>query len=474
MPYLKYSINGEESTFELKTNTISAGRGAEANIRIRDNQTSRLHCQFRKASDGYEVVDLESRNGTIVNGESIKQKILQDGDIVKIGHMTVKYIEGELTAPLTDPDELPEDDDDDVDDVDDDDSGAVEAQAVVQQRRPKPNTSMKAEDDLKLARELRESRDALMVELRKVIIGQEEVIEQVLLALFARGHCLLVGVPGLAKTLLVSSLASILDLRFRRIQFTPDLMPSDITGTRIIEEDADTGRRDFRFVKGPVFANMLLADEINRTPPKTQAALLEAMQEKRVTVAGITYELDLPFLVLATQNPIEQEGTYPLPEAQLDRFMFNIIIDYPTDEDEVDILHATTTDIVPDLAIVISEDRILDYQRIVRKVPVSDYIVRHVQHLVRLTRIEHPDAPDFVKDYVSWGAGPRAGQFIILGAKARALYHGRFNVLAEDIAAVSLPVLRHRIAVNFNARADGVDSDEVVKRLLKECKPPKE
>lgn len=462
MSYLKYSINGEEHTLKLKANTVSIGRGAEAEIRIKDNQTSRLHCQFRKASDGYEVVDLESRNGTTVNGVSIKQRVLHDGDVVKVGHTVVNYCEGELTAPSL---ELPDEDED---------GEGAEAQKIAHQRSSGQISIMTAVDDLQLARELRESKEALMNELRKVVFGQEEVIEQVILALFARGHCLLVGVPGLAKTLLVSSLASILDLRCRRIQFTPDLMPSDITGTRIIEENSDTGRRDFRFVKGPIFANMVLADEINRTPPKTQAALLEAMQEKRVTVAGITYELDLPFLVLATQNPIEQEGTYPLPEAQLDRFMFNITIDYPADEDEVDILHATTTDTVPDLAIVISEDRILDYQRIVRKVPVSDYIVRYVQQLVRMTRIVHSDAPDFVKDYVSWGAGPRAGQFIILGAKARALYHGRFNVLAEDVAKVAPPVLRHRIAVNFNARADGVDSDEIVRRLLKACRPPRE
>ena len=472
MPYLSYAEGNEERTFELTANTISAGRGAEANLRLRDNKASRLHCQFRKGDDGYEAVDLESRNGTFVNGVSVKQKALKDGDVIKVGYTKVTYHEEELsesTAP-------PEEDVSDAPEVSDVLDGKTVEEVFDRKksvRRPRP-PKRPPQDDIELAKELQESRDAILAELGKIIIGQEQVIEEVLLAMLATGHCLLVGVPGLAKTLLVSSLASVLDLRFRRVQFTPDLMPSDITGTRIIEEDQDTGRREFRFVKGPIFANIVLADEINRTPPKTQAALLEAMQEKKVTVAGITYELDLPFLVLATQNPIEQEGTYPLPEAQLDRFMFNIRLDYPPDEDEVEILHSTTTDVNPELEIVLGEDRILEYQRIVRRVPISDYIVRYVQQLVRMTRTQHPDAPDFIKDYVNWGAGPRAGQYIVLGAKARALYRGRFNVLLEDIKAVMAPVLRHRIGINFNARADGIDTDELIRRLLEKCKEPKE
>ncbi|MDP6396108.1 MAG: AAA family ATPase [Candidatus Marinimicrobia bacterium] len=324
---------------------------------------------------------------------------------------------------------------------------------------------MKAEDDLKLARELRESRDALMVELRKVIIGQEEVIEQVLLALFARGHCLLVGVPGLAKTLLVSSLASILDLRFRRIQFTPDLMPSDITGTRIIEEDADTGRRDFRFVKGPIFANMVLADEINRTPPKTQAALLEAMQEKRVTVAGITYELDLPFLVLATQNPIEQEGTYPLPEAQLDRFMFSLNITYPSRKDEIEIVKSTTSGPDKSLKSTITKDDILTFQSLVRRVPVADNVVEFAVDLAAKTRPED-GAPQFISDWLEWGAGPRASQYLILGSKAKAILDGRPTPDISDVIAMAKPVLRHRIITSFNAEADGVNADQVLDQLI--------
>ena len=466
MAYLAYSSGGEEQIFELRGNTISSGRGEEANFRIKDSKASRLHCQFRKADEGYELIDLESRNGTIVNGVSIKQVLLHEGDVIKVGHTRAVYHEEDPTRGASkeaEAEEAPPEDE------------LEEAAAVTieERRRPRPQEEL-PKDDLEIARELQRSRDEIRSELGKVIVGMEDVIEEVLLAMFAQGHCLLVGVPGLAKTLLVSSLASVLDLRFRRIQFTPDLMPSDITGTRIIEEDQDSGRREFRFVKGPVFANIVLADEINRTPPKTQAALLEAMQEKRVTVAGITYELDLPFLVLATQNPIEQEGTYPLPEAQLDRFMFNIKLDYPPDEDEVDILLSTTRESQPELAIVLHEDRILAYQRVVRKVPVSEYIVRYVQQLVRMTRTTHPEAPDWIKNYVNWGAGPRAGQFIILGAKARALYRGRFNVLLEDVKAVVPPVLRHRLGINFNARADGVDADEIIRKLLDACKEPKE
>ncbi|MBI2194802.1 MAG: AAA family ATPase [Planctomycetes bacterium] len=465
MPYLTYSINGENQTFELTANAISIGRGAEAQLRLRDNLLSRLHCQFRKAGDGYEVIDLESRNGTTVNGASAKEAVLREGDVIQVGHTRLVYHDGpapRTPAPASQEPSVPESGE----------GSQAESARKAGTQRGQATPQRSSEEELALAREFQKSRKDILQELKKVIIGQEEVIEQVLFAMLARGHCLLVGVPGLAKTLLVSSLASIMDLRFRRIQFTPDLMPSDITGTRIMEEDPQSGRRNFRFVKGPLFANIVLADEINRTPPKTQAALLEAMQEKRVTVAGITYELDLPFLVLATQNPIEQEGTYPLPEAQLDRFMFNVRLDYPPDSDEVEILMATTTDAGPDLDIVLNEDRILEYQRMVRRIPLSDYLVRYVQQLVRLTRPTHPESPDFVRDYVNWGAGPRAGQYIILAAKARALYYGRFSVLIEDIKAVLPPVLRHRVAVNFNARADGVDSDEIVRRLLQKCKEP--
>ena len=320
-------------------------------------------------------------------------------------------------------------------------------------------------DDVKTVEALREARDEIMAQVGRVIIGQREVVEGVLIALLARGHCLLVGVPGLAKTLLVSTLAKALDLKFSRIQFTPDLMPSDITGTEVLEEDRTTGRRNFRFVKGPIFANIVLADEINRTPPKTQAALLQAMQEYEVTVGGKSYPLEEPFFVLATQNPIEQEGTYPLPEAQLDRFMFELWIDYPSEEEEKEIVHATTGATVPEVNKVLDAKRIVELQGLVRRVPVSDKVVEYAVGLVRDTR-PSPDAPEFVRRWVRWGAGPRASQYLILGAKTRAVLDGRYTPSIEDVRAVALPVLRHRLVTSFHADADGVGPDEIVRRLL--------
>ncbi|MGD9127818.1 MAG: MoxR family ATPase [Planctomycetia bacterium] len=308
-------------------------------------------------------------------------------------------------------------------------------------------------------------------ELQKVIVGQDDVIEQIFAAIFTRGHCLLVGVPGLAKTLMVSTLAQILDIRFKRIQFTPDLMPSDITGTNVLEED-EKGRRNFRFVEGPIFTNILLADEINRTPPKTQAALLQAMQEREVTVGQETYPLPEPFFTIATQNPIEQEGTYPLPEAQLDRFMFNVKVDYPSAEEEEQILTATTRGETPEVRKVLSGKAILNLQKLVGSVAVSPYIVQYVAKLVRSTRPRDASAPDYVKQMVDWGAGPRAGQFLIQGGKAIAAMDGRFSVAIEDIQRVTVPVLRHRIGTNFQAQAEGFTTDDIVERLVRETPPP--
>ncbi|MDA0838760.1 MAG: MoxR family ATPase [Planctomycetota bacterium] len=325
---------------------------------------------------------------------------------------------------------------------------------------------------MQAAEDLRQGKDKILAELRKVIVGQNNVVEEVLLSILSKGHCLLVGVPGLAKTLLVKSIASTLDLNYSRIQFTPDLMPSDITGTRVIEEDHTTGRREFVFVKGPLFANIVLADEINRTPPKTQAALLEAMQELHITSGVEQFVLEPPFFVLATQNPIEQEGTYPLPEAQLDRFMFNIMVDYPEDHEEVEIYRRTTVLAEEHVNPVIDGPTILKLQAIVRQVPVSDYLLSYVQNLVRATRPGREDAPDFVKEYISWGAGPRAGQYLIVGAKARALTHGRLNVSPEDVSAIAHPVMRHRIGLNFNAEAEGIGTDEIINRLLETVRPP--
>ena len=314
-------------------------------------------------------------------------------------------------------------------------------------------------------------RETMLGEIRKVIVGQDRVIEEVLIALFSRGHCLLVGVPGLAKTLLISTLADILHLDFNRIQFTPDLMPSDITGTDILQEDPETGRRGFQFLKGPIFTNILLADEINRTPPKTQAALLQSMQEYKVTAGGTTFPLDLPFFVLATQNPIEQEGTYPLPEAQLDRFMLNIEIRYPDFEDEVQIVMQTTSNEKPSPRKVMEGPAILHYQELVRRVPVSPFVVSYAVALTQRSRPQSPDAPQFVKDYVEWGAGPRASQYLILGAKARTILQGRYAVSVEDIQALAPSVLRHRIVPNFKAQGEGLSSLDIINRLLTEIKP---
>ena len=320
--------------------------------------------------------------------------------------------------------------------------------------------------DLQAVQQLNQARERILTELRKAIVGQDEVIDHLLTALFAGGHVLLVGVPGLAKTLLVSSVARVLDLEFNRIQFTPDLMPSDITGTDILEEDATTGRRAMRFIRGPVFANIVLADEINRTPPKTQAALLQAMQEKEVTAGGQTMALPKPFFVLATQNPIELEGTYPLPEAQLDRFMFNVFVDYPGADDEEKIVASTTSAYVPQLERVLGGADILALQQLVRRVPVTDHVVRYAVKLVRASR-GREDSPEFVKQWVSWGAGPRASQFLVLGAKTRAVLRGRFAPGIEDVQAVASSVLRHRIVTNFTAEAEGVKPDRIIADLLK-------
>jgi MoxR-like ATPase len=322
--------------------------------------------------------------------------------------------------------------------------------------------------DLQQVEKLRTAYAAMKQEIQKVIVGQDHVVDELFMALFCRGHCLLIGVPGLAKTLLISTLARVLNLGFSRIQFTPDLMPADITGTEIIQEDKATGRREFKFMPGPIFANVILADEINRTPPKTQAALLEAMQEYQVTVAGHRHVLKRPFFVLATQNPIEQEGTYPLPEAQLDRFMFMVRVDYPSAAEEREIVRRTTEERTTDIKPVLGAEDIEALQAIVRKVPIADAVLEYALRLTRQTRLTTPDAPAWVKEWLQWGAGPRASQNLVLGAKAHALLQGRFYVAAEDIRAVAKPVLRHRLITSFAAEADGVTTDKVVERLLAE------
>jgi MoxR-like ATPase len=325
-----------------------------------------------------------------------------------------------------------------------------------------------AGSDLESVRKLRDAFHEIKKQLARVIVGQDQVIEELLIALFSRGHCILEGVPGLAKTLMISTLSKTLSLAFSRIQFTPDLMPSDITGTEVIEENRSTGHREFKFLEGPLFANVILADEINRTPPKTQAALLEAMQERQVTVGRVRHRLSDPFFVLATQNPIEQEGTYPLPEAQQDRFMFKVFVRYPSFQEEFEIARRTTALATEDLNAVLSGEQILELQRLVRRVPVTDHVIQYTLALVRQTRVGEHGVPKFIRDWLSWGAGPRAVQYLILGGKARALLHGRAHVQTEDIQTLAYPVLRHRILTNFTAASEGITTDQVIERLLKE------
>jgi MoxR-like ATPase len=325
---------------------------------------------------------------------------------------------------------------------------------------------LESPDDVALAERLKTARERMLAELHKVIVGQEAVIEQVMLTLFVGGNSLIVGVPGLAKTLLIRTMADVLELKFARIQFTPDLMPSDITGTDIIQDDPETGKRKMVFSPGPIFTNILLADEINRTPPKTQSALLEAMQEHRVTIQGRTYTLDEPFFVFATQNPIELEGTYPLPEAQLDRFMFHIVIDHPPESEEYDVLRTTTAIQDYRLAAAVSGPELVAFQRLIRKVPVAEPVMRYTLNLVRSSRRSRNGGPDFIEKWVAYGASVRAAQYLILGAKARALMHGRYHVNFDDIRALAHPVMRHRVLTNFHAESEGVTTDQIIDRLL--------
>ena len=325
-----------------------------------------------------------------------------------------------------------------------------------------------AGDEVEFVDNISEKVKSVKSEIAKVIIGQEEIIDQLLIALISRGHCLLVGVPGLAKTLLIKTLAEVIDLKFSRIQFTPDLMPSDITGTEILEEDQITKKREFRFISGPIFANVILADEINRTPPKTQAALLEAMQEHRVTTAGVTYTLQEPFFVLATQNPIEQEGTYPLPEAQLDRFMFNLWLDYPKFDEEIKIVQSTTSEYTPNLSKVVSAEEIIAFQDFVRKVPVAENVIEYAVKAANKTRPGNNSSSDSINQWISWGAGPRASQYLILSAKARAVMNGKYTPNIDDVRFGMVPVLRHRIITNFNAEAEGIKSVDVINKILNE------
>ena len=469
---------------------IKIGRSSSCHLMIPDGKISSEHTLLKIESGRWWVYDLKSSNGTIVNGEEVQGKCLNDGDEVKVGETTfVFHTGGESTAPaagapLIRNTETKEAFPGGKTQVDVPTQTSVPSPAPAKTAAPaaaaapaKPAPSAAATapklegDDIEVVRELNDAYRRMTDQLSRVIVGQSGVIEQVLIAIFCRGHALLVGVPGLAKTLLVSTLSHVLDLSFKRIQFTPDLMPSDITGTDVLEEDRTTGKRVFRFVRGPIFANMVLADEINRTPPKTQAALLEAMQEHRVTVGEVSYHLPEPFFVLATQNPIEQEGTYPLPEAQLDRFMFNIIVDYPELQEERQIIKQVSGTHHADLEVALDAQQVLRLQQVVRRVPVADHVVDFASDLVRATRPKKGTAPDFVKEMVEWGAGPRAGIYLITAAKAHAILHGRYHATTQDVGKVAAPVLRHRVITTFNAEAAGVTSDQIITMLIDQFKP---
>ena len=432
--------------FPLGDRELTIGRDPESDIQLEiDSPASRHHATVYKALNIWHVKDLGSLNGTELNGTRVKDKPLKNGDTITIGEAVFVF----------------------------EDSVSPGMAANTPDFRTRPPTP----EDEKIratVREMSVKTERLKAEISKAIIGQKEIVSELLTAIISNGHVLMIGMPGLAKTMMIRTVAEVLDLQFRRIQFTPDLMPSDITGTDILEVDESSGHKEYRFIKGPIFTNILLADEINRTPPKTQAALLEAMQEHRVTAAGETYPLDLPFFVLATQNPLEQEGTYPLPEAQLDRFMFSIYVDYPSEADEETIARVTTRPQNVTFQKILRADEILELQRVVRELPISEHVIKYATRLARSTRPSDPRAPDFVKKWIHCGAGPRATQFLVIAAKARAVIDGRLLVTSDDVRAAASPVLRHRMFTNFTADSEGMDTDKIVKKLLDAVPEPDE
>ena len=437
MPALIYTFQEQEYRFPFKDHA-SIGRQRSNDLCVPSESISSQHAIIRRAGEGFQLEDAGSSNGIVVAGQRVLSCPLADGARFALGDVEFAFMLDGAEPP------------------------APEAGT----RTPSAGQSEE------VIAQFKEAREQVLGEIGKVIVGQREVLNQILVALFARGHCLLIGVPGLAKTLMVRTLASAVDLESCRIQFTPDLMPSDITGTDILEEDAVTRKRAFRFHRGPIFANLLLADEINRTPPKTQAALLEAMQEQRVTVSGTSYDLPSPFMVLATQNPIEQEGTYPLPEAQLDRFMFCIHLAYPSAQEEQQIILDTTREATSAVSRVLNAAQVIELQRLVRQVPVSQHVALYALNLVRATRPNSEGSLDFVNRWVNWGAGTRAGQYLLLAAKTHVLLQGRFSVSCADVREYALPVLRHRIFPTFTAASEAVNTDQIVKKIVAAVKEP--
>jgi MoxR-like ATPase len=464
MPQLKVLTGpAEGKAFALGDKSLTIGRDPKCDIKLEEgSMASRHHATIYNVAGQWRVQDMGSLNGTFLNNEKVDDRPLCPGDRITVAEWVFVYEDGlapqgQAATPAAAP--------------------AIPIAAAPETRprtiEPAPLTG----EDARVQQIVREmSAKTLMIEqeIGKAIIGQKEIVRELLTAIISGGHVLMIGLPGLAKTTLISTLSKVLHLNFRRIQFTPDLMPSDITGTDILEIDEATGKKDYRFIKGPIFANILLADEINRTPPKTQAALLEAMQEHRVTAAGTTYPLDPPFFVLATQNPLEQEGTYPLPEAQLDRFMFSIYIDYPDEESEEIIAKVTTRKSRYELNKVLDGPQIIELQQVVREMPISDHVIKYATRLVRSTRPGDKRAPDFVKKWIHCGAGPRASQYIVVAAKARAVIDGRLLVTTDDVRACARPLLRHRMFTNFTADSEGVDTDKIVQKLVEAVPEPGE
>jgi len=433
---------------ELKNNDVLIGRHNDCDVVLHDDLASGHHARFHREAADWTLTDLNSTNGTLLNNQPLTSATLKHGDIITIGGVKIVFS--------------------------DDESADIPPKPTAANNGHHAKEVKTSETDLALVEQMSRHTDAIRREVAKVIVGQHEVLDQVLMCMIAGGHALLIGLPGMAKTTMVSTIAKVLDMHFKRIQFTPDLMPTDITGTDILETNRETNEKEFRFVRGPIFCNLLLADEINRTPPKTQAALLEAMQEKRVTVGNTTYNLDAPFFVLATQNPIEQEGTYPLPEAQMDRFMFNVWVDYPKEHEEEQVVANTTVSSMEEPGKVLSKEQVIQLQQVVRKIPVSEHIIKYAVHLVRASRPRNEVVPPFVKEYVHIGAGPRAGQFLILAAKAKAVLEGRIHVSCKDIKSAALPVLRHRIFTNFAADSEGLTSIDIINKLLEAVEEPNE